>query len=357
MFRTLEQDELSFIYQGSFIDGITGMVTKLIEKNIDAESAFSKLKNKVSFLMIESFQNIIRHGDKIDIENLNQRPGIFLTRCIGSIYYITSANLIENEKVETLKEKLVNVNTLDKEGLKKVYYEVLTNKELSSKGGAGLGLIQMARKSGEKLDFDFVKVNDEVSFFYLQMKLRGHGTEEEQKNPVPVESSKQFHNEASAQNIFIVHKGNYSQEAIRPVLKMVERNMAVEVEQNAQKMAFHLLVEILQNISKHAYKKSSVKEGIFIIAKEDERYAFCTGNYIDNTKIEKFKSQLEAINKLNKEELNELYRKTLIEGNITEGGGAGLGIIDIAREASQKLEFCFNKIDDKCSFYSLIVRL
>ena len=42
---------------------------------------------------------------------------------------------------------------------------------MSDKGGGGLGMIDIARKSGKKLDFDFHKVDDEYSFYSLNINI------------------------------------------------------------------------------------------------------------------------------------------------------------------------------------------
>jgi hypothetical protein len=44
---------------------------------------------------------------------------------------------------------------------------MLSNSEFSSKGGAGLGLIEMAKKTGNKLDYDFLQFDSEHSYFIL----------------------------------------------------------------------------------------------------------------------------------------------------------------------------------------------
>lgn len=354
-FRLLKEDNLAFIYQGSFSNKIIAMATNLIKNNIDNKSGFVTLRNKLSFLMVESFQNIVRHGDKSDL-GLGQE--IFITRNFGNTYYIISANLIENEKVDFLKEKLEQVNTADKDDLKKLYVEVLTNKKLSSKGGAGLGLIDMARKSGEKLIFDFVPINKGFSFFYLQMRLKSKNKKVIKERELPLEQSKELHVETSKSNLFIIQKGNFSQDAIGPVLKMVENNMQNQVLR-VQKIAFLMLVEILQNISKHAFPIDGIKEGIFLMGEYEDKYIISTGNYIENRNIPYLKDYLASLNKLSKEELNTLYRKTLREGREieTETGGAGLGLIDIARESCDKLEYEFFPIDDKLSFFSIIVKI
>jgi hypothetical protein len=42
---------------------------------------------------------------------------------------------------------------------------------MSSKGTAGLGMIDIARKSGEKLEYDFQPINDKTTFFSLTVKI------------------------------------------------------------------------------------------------------------------------------------------------------------------------------------------
>jgi hypothetical protein len=43
----------------------------------------------------------------------------------------------------------------------------LANNQISAKGGAGLGFITIAMKSGNKLDIRFEKINDDYSLFQM----------------------------------------------------------------------------------------------------------------------------------------------------------------------------------------------
>jgi hypothetical protein len=63
------------------------------------------------------------------------------------------------------------INSKDKDELKLYYQERLSNSKVSSKGTAGLGMIEIARKSGNKLDYEFLKINEETSFFSLNVKI------------------------------------------------------------------------------------------------------------------------------------------------------------------------------------------
>jgi hypothetical protein len=42
---------------------------------------------------------------------------------------------------------------------------------MSLKGGGGLGMIDIARKTGEKLEYDFLEIDNKVSFFTLIIKV------------------------------------------------------------------------------------------------------------------------------------------------------------------------------------------
>ena len=62
-------------------------------------------------------------------------------------------------------------NALDKDGLRSYYKEVLDNGQYSVHGGGGLGMIDIARKSGNKLEYDFSDVNDDFGLYILKIKV------------------------------------------------------------------------------------------------------------------------------------------------------------------------------------------
>jgi len=352
-YKKLYTDNLSFIYLGVFDDTFTDKLIGLSEYNIDSIDQVSKVKKKVSFLMAENFQNIIRHGED------TTKKASFLTRNIGKIFYITSGNLIDNKQVAALKLKLNKINSLDKDELKALYLDILSNEEFSNKGGAGLGLIEMARKSGQKLEFEFEKVNDKFSLFYLQIKLQGKdsGEQVEQQKHVPLNINKEFSSEMSLKNVFFIFKGALSQDTIMPLLAVIEENLADQLKYlKVVQKVYLTLAEILQNISKHSQKTNGFKDGLFVIGREGEQCNIGAGNCIENDKVDYLKTQLKYINNLNKQALNELYKKKLKEGKYSSKSGAELGLIDIARKSSDgKILYNFKSIDEKTSFYSLNV--
>lgn len=167
--KTMSEHNLILVYEGEFTQEITKSVLSMAEKNLDSIGEEQNIKRKVFNVMVECLQNICKHADSMKREE--ERRAIFMIGKENDSYEITSGNYILNSSIEGLKSKLDQINSLDKEGLKVLYKELIKTSELSEKGGAGLGFVDIARKSGQKLEFDFEGVNDENSFFSFKTKI------------------------------------------------------------------------------------------------------------------------------------------------------------------------------------------
>lgn len=130
-----------------------------------------------------------------------------------------------------------------------------------------------------------------------------------------------------------------------------------------RKKVYNVLVECLQNLYHHLDEVSDsvgsekIRSAIFTIGKEDGKYSIVTGNYILNENIHGLKRRLDEVNSLNKEELKEYYKRVLNNGEMSLKGGGGLGMIDIARKTNEKLDYYFLEIDNKLSFFTLVIKV
>ena len=358
-FDRIKEDNLCLLYNGDFNDDITNKLIELSEYNINNIDTLHKMKKKASFLMAECFQNIVRHGESLDGKvHASTNEGFFLTKNWQDTYYITSGNLIENQKIQNLQRQLEKVNSLDKDELKVLYREVLENEEISDKGGAGLGLIEMARKSGQKLDYVFTDYDKNFALFYNQIVLKSNIQDitSVDKFGFKIDEAIHYHQKMVSEDILVIHKGDFSQDAIFPVLKIIEENLQkARKDSTSKKKIFHILVELLQNISRHCLMVGDKKEGIFLIGKTDNYFVINTGNLIKNNEVKSLKKQLDLLNGLNGKELKELYLSKLRERHLPNNGGAGIGLIDIARRLISPVNYSIEPIDDEKSFLSINV--
>ena len=160
----LPDNRFMLSYKGEISDDIMLPLLAMTEKKLDISGTAGKVKAKVFNVMVECLQNITRHTANITAD----KAAIFMFGGCDEGYVIFSGNAIKSEKVQELKSKLLKINTMSKDELKEFYKFWINSQEFSNKGGAGLGLIDMARKTGNPLDFDFEPIDDEYYFFSLK---------------------------------------------------------------------------------------------------------------------------------------------------------------------------------------------
>jgi len=78
---------------------------------------------------------------------------------------------VQNDQVHNLREKLDMVNKYDRAGLKELYRKSLSDQTSNGDSTGNMGLIDMARKSGSKLIYDFKKINGQYSYYILTVRV------------------------------------------------------------------------------------------------------------------------------------------------------------------------------------------
>lgn len=117
-----------------------------------------------------------------------------------------------------------------------------------------------------------------------------------------------------------------------------------------RKRVYHILNECLQNVKHHAADDSATKI-------EVTENSIHTSNTIHNNDVNRVKEMLDKVNRLDRDELDELYKQTLVIGKFSEQGTAGLGFIEMARKSGVRLNYQFNRVDDKYSIFDLSITL
>ena len=167
----MEKNNVLLSFKGAINDGLIDAIVELVERKLHLNEESSKVRKKVFNILIECLQNLFHHNAKLDQEIKDQTAVVVMIAKNIEGYSIVTGNLINDVKVESFKEKLEEINSLDRQGLKELYKSVLKQGEFSDAGGAGLGLIDIGRKSGEKLEYGFIPFDENYSFFSLNVKI------------------------------------------------------------------------------------------------------------------------------------------------------------------------------------------
>ena len=169
----MERNNILLSFKGDITSELLTSILQIMESKMDNMQEEPKMKKKVYNVLVECLQNLYHHMDDTAAEtgDRGKSSAIFTIGKTGNEYDIITGNYIANENVTGMKQRLDEVNALTKEELKDYYKQILNNGEMSLKGGGGLGMIDIARKTGQKLGYDFQKIDDKVSFFSLRIKI------------------------------------------------------------------------------------------------------------------------------------------------------------------------------------------
>lgn len=120
---------------------------------------------------IEMTQNIRHYTTSRALVDDKAISTIVVSRADDGRYTVSAGNMVEAGDAERLCARIAELNRMDKVALKAEFKSQLRQprEKLSENNGAGLGLIDMARKAAEPLWVNVQPIDDNYSFFSLRV--------------------------------------------------------------------------------------------------------------------------------------------------------------------------------------------
>lgn len=128
------------------------------------------IQKKLYAIFVECIENIYKNTGNGRANTNNKLPYIRLAKQDDK-FYISSGNVISNKRINTLKSRIDRINLLDHEGLKSEYAEIIDKEWISNEEGAGLGLITIALRSGNKINYHFTSLDDKHSYYEMKVDV------------------------------------------------------------------------------------------------------------------------------------------------------------------------------------------
>mgnify|MGYP007077396775 CR=1 FL=1 len=293
-----------------------------------------KIRSNLAFTIAESFQNIVRH------KNTYLGTGdenVFGIRGRKDYIHVFSSNLVVEEVKDILIERIDYINGLDKAGLKEAFMNILEEGELNEKGGAGMGLIEMARRSGNDLQHEFIEVSEGVYSFNLQVDfVRKKGAVPNSENLLIDENS--IINDLMIDNeILFIYKGSFDNDILGSFLPIVE-SCAREGRSIPQRV-YKAVIGLIQNIQVYGDENhEGKKRGLFALIKLKNGYYVCSGNYSSENSA-KLQEIVNDLNLADDEKLDEIHKKV----GEQRGDSDRIGLLDIRRSCAEHIELKFTE--------------
>jgi hypothetical protein len=173
--QVMEQNNVLLAFTGEFDMRVINALVNSVRGKLNSVESNRSVQKKVYNVMVECLENIFRHSAEAEQDEVSLRSfAIFTLQKQGCDYYLVTGNYIKNSSVDQLKKMIDKINMLDKDQKKEMYREILSNGEFSDKGGAGLGMIDIAIKSESKLQYEFNEIDNKRTFYVFQVRIHNN---------------------------------------------------------------------------------------------------------------------------------------------------------------------------------------
>jgi anti-sigma regulatory factor (Ser/Thr protein kinase) len=166
------EESVLFSHFGDINQSKTEQILNIAQASILEQGDKRQAMKRICSVLIEALQNIGLHA-------AHDSSGHMYAYCIitrGDDYYrLLTGNLILSEDVESLRSKMRDITAMDKNALRKQFIETLCNEDFTFKGGAGLGLLTIAKRAQSDLEYAIRTLSSDFGYFQLETTLAVEG--------------------------------------------------------------------------------------------------------------------------------------------------------------------------------------
>jgi hypothetical protein len=168
-YRDMFDNNIIYSYKGIVTSDLVTHVLDIMGNTLEDNS--SKLSKKVSNVMVECLTNV--YVDEEQLDNYGYDPtAMLMVKKMGDMYGIVTSKHIKNSEVAPMKKLLDRINSMQPSELKQYYQELLKEVDVEVVSDLStLGIIDLARKSRNKLQYSFKFINQDYSFFSLEARI------------------------------------------------------------------------------------------------------------------------------------------------------------------------------------------
>lgn len=175
-YKKMSERNIVLDFQGAISQDVLVGMAELIKSKFTQEQGSGTIVKKIFAVFIEMAQNIAYYSaERVFLENrqVDVGAGIIMVTENSQTYTITSGNLVRNDKVDKILDQCQTINKMSRDELKQFFKVKIRAKREVGKRGAGVGLIDIARKSGSSIFYQVTRVDELNSFLVLSVKIQG----------------------------------------------------------------------------------------------------------------------------------------------------------------------------------------
>ncbi len=169
----LHDQGIILCYSGYVTEPVLMGIGEALKNKLVLEATDTTTMRSVFAIFVEQMQNVLRYSaekepDAPEAAGLELRYGVLAIGLVHDKFFVTCGNKVMKSDVSRLTERLGELQNMDKDALRALYKQKLREPTEETSKGAGLGFIEIARRSTEIIDFDFYDLDETYAFFCLK---------------------------------------------------------------------------------------------------------------------------------------------------------------------------------------------
>lgn len=158
-------------------------------------------------------------------------------------------------------------------------------------------------------------------------------------------------------NVIMAYNGVVTDELMVSLADILRaRILAMGDDQKRARTIFSVFMEQVQNLIWHN-TSGERSAGMIVISENAGEVTMICSNRVDSQKAEDLRKTLELIQASDKDTIRQMYREGMSRSNENEGPGAGLGLLQIARNSTHPITFGFEEVSPDQVDYFLAARI
>lgn len=184
--RLLSKSNISVIYSGPIWSGGIDGIAEMLQRRMEYDDLSMNASQAVFSIFVEQMNNMLMYSaEKETFDNGADAPetsrgadaletsrGLFVLGVNDKQYFIQTGNYVTEYSASILKSRIDHLNTLDKKALRKFFKEQMANPDENAESrGAGLGLIEIARRANSRIDYEIMPMGNGMLYFTMYVEI------------------------------------------------------------------------------------------------------------------------------------------------------------------------------------------
>ncbi|MBP7194976.1 MAG: SiaB family protein kinase [Candidatus Cloacimonetes bacterium] len=172
IYQLMHDSHIQFSYKGPITQDVLISLGDTIKEELHRDDCDAKVIRRVFSVLVEAAHNILKYSSEKTVLDKSKTVGIGLIgigKTPEGCFVVFSGNFVSPDEAEDIKTRLDYINTLSPSELTRNYQQQMRQGTISANGSAGLGLYEVARKSGRPIDYSFTPGPDGMMFFEMKI--------------------------------------------------------------------------------------------------------------------------------------------------------------------------------------------